>query len=380
MDSMGSLFIAVHGNHRIREVTYGWTKIVIRKSEELTGLGSDDGVCIINLNEIDMYLDGVALSKASMNVSASSTFSGTAWSTCTNNEYTSTEYCHSGASDSAAVYKITTDESYSRVNVTNRKDCAGCKPRIDCFLMEAWIDGQLAETFSFQDQGSGLDSYAFDLGLLPTCSSSSTAPVGVDVGSNVSAYSLRQNYSLVGSQIAMDGSRRIGFSFQDTSTEMLHRSVYYFVSLPLITSTLGGVDPSSTKIVQIKMYSNSNNAYACQNYTKTCSNLIYSKGSYGDVDVGMTVADAKFQSNASVFVRLCYDCVDSHKTIYYKRLTDVPSGFSVYNNIKSLWSSSNSNALNVDFKLYGSYSDLLKDENAWQYCNYDVNVGMLSMT
>ena len=34
------------------------------------------------------------------------------------------------------------------------------------------------------------------------------------------------------------------------------------------------------------------------------------------------------------------------------------------------WTSAN-NVLNVDFKLYGSYSDLLNGRNAWAYCNYD---------
>jgi hypothetical protein len=47
----------------------------------------------------------------------------------------------------------------------------------------------------------------------------------------------------------------------------------------------------------------------------------------------------------------------------------------MYENIINTWSSNN-NTLNTDFKLYSSYDDLLKDRNAWTYCNYnDLGIG-----
>ena len=62
-------------------------------------------------------------------------------------------------------------------------------------------------------------------------------------------------------------------------------------------------------------------------------------------------------------------CVDSHKNIYYKRLTDA-SSWDAWSNFMHVWRSSN-NKLDTDFKLYGSEADLASDTNAWTYCNYD---------
>ena len=70
-----------------------------------------------------------------------------------------------------------------------------------------------------------------------------------------------------------------------------------------------------------------------------------------------------------IFYRLCSDCISTHQIIYYKRISPIPVEFSIYEQM-NMWSSNN-NILNTDFKLYGSYSDLIRNVNAWSFCNYD---------
>ena len=99
-------------------------------------------------------------------------------------------------------------------------------------------------------------------------------------------------------------------------------------------------------------------------------NLVWSKGSYGDYSVSEEEFNSLFQgSNSHVIRRLCEQCDDSHKEIYYKRLTD-PQNFTPYYYMIDTWASTE-NILNVDFELYSSVEDLLSGANKWQYCNYD---------
>jgi hypothetical protein len=82
--------------------------------------------------------------------------------------------------------------------------------------------------------------------------------------------------------------------------------------------------------------------------------------------MGQAFTDSRFQQSG-VFRRLSNSLFPQ---IYYKRLTPIPSGWSAYSNMLYTWASA-SNLLGVDFKLYESYSDLLTDTSAWQFCNYD---------
>lgn len=101
--------------------------------------------------------------------------------------------------------------------------------------------------------------------------------------------------------------------------------------------------------------------------------VVYSKGSFGNVDIGETITNTLFR-NSNVFKRECVNCVGSHKEIYYKRITPIPSTFSIYNQFNN-WTSTN-NILNKDFKLYSSWNDLINDTNSWNACNYDdPNIG-----
>ena len=88
------------------------------------------------------------------------------------------------------------------------------------------------------------------------------------------------------------------------------------------------------------------------------STTVYSKGTYGSADLGQQTTDEMFVGIGSVWKRECAECVDSHKLIYYKRLTPVSNSFSVYENMIETWSSED-NIMNLDFELYSSYADLV---------------------
>lgn len=100
-------------------------------------------------------------------------------------------------------------------------------------------------------------------------------------------------------------------------------------------------------------------------------------------DISPARLTAHMNANPDAIIhRHCAECSrDSHKDIYYKRVTPVPdqdafdadSGYAVdfVDLFVNNWSSTPSNALNSDFKLYSSLEDAIADKNAWTYCNYD---------
>jgi hypothetical protein len=92
---------------------------------------------------------------------------------------------------------------------------------------------------------------------------------------------------------------------------------------------------------------------------------VFSRGSYGINDIGETATNNLFAATG-VFRRMG----GPQGQIYYKRLTPIPSGWSVYSNMVNVWASAN-NVLGTDFNLYSSYEDLLANNNAWKFCNYD---------
>jgi hypothetical protein len=77
--------------------------------------------------------------------------------------------------------------------------------------------------------------------------------------------------------------------------------------------------------------------------------------------------------DVKIIRRVCNDCPDSHKEIYYKRLTD-DSNIDYFNLLAYSWVSTN-NVLNKDFKLYSTFEDAKLDKNPWKVCNYAPNPG-----
>jgi hypothetical protein len=103
------------------------------------------------------------------------------------------------------------------------------------------------------------------------------------------------------------------------------------------------------------------------------------------------VADAEFRAliNAGctnfdgsardcIIRRFCDSCsLESHRDIYYKRITPIPEFGSGEGQVYFLdlfmnnWFSEPSNVLNTDFELYSTYEDALAGTNKWQFCNYN---------
>mmetsp|Transcript_7566 Transcript_7566/g.11135 ORF Transcript_7566/g.11135 Transcript_7566/m.11135 type:complete len:511 (+) Transcript_7566:55-1587(+) len=80
-------------------------------------------------------------------------------------------------------------------------------------------------------------------------------------------------------------------------------------------------------------------------------------------------------STNKIVRRVCRSCWESHREIYYKRITPVPSTLDLYDTFLNNWFSTD-NVLNEDFELYSTYEDALSGDNKWTYCNYDdENVG-----
>eukprot|EP01084_Bolivina_argentea_P310783 537830_1 len=98
------------------------------------------------------------------------------------------------------------------------------------------------------------------------------------------------------------------------------------------------------------------------------------KDPQGDVDIGSTIFNNMFWSSAShIIYRYCPTCQDTHKHIYYKRLTDLDT-FDLYSNIY-IWTDSN-NILHDDFDLYSTANDVLDDINRWNACDYNDDRGV----
>ncbi|KAK3278379.1 hypothetical protein CYMTET_13676, partial [Cymbomonas tetramitiformis] len=96
-------------------------------------------------------------------------------------------------------------------------------------------------------------------------------------------------------------------------------------------------------------------------------------GEYGDIDVGQSSFDASFARSPNLILRrLCSSCYATHQEVYYRRLTPMPTGFSLYSTVYHSWRSAD-NVLGRDFALYSTYVDARAATNAWTYCNYDAS-------
>lgn len=110
-------------------------------------------------------------------------------------------------------------------------------------------------------------------------------------------------------------------------------------------------------------------------------------------DIDRVAADAEFRSliNAGctdadenerpcLIRRFCDSCAESHRDIYYKRLTDLASAGShdFLDLFLNNWFNGVdiANTFNVDFELYSSYADAMAGTNRWTFCNFnDPSVG-----
>jgi len=98
------------------------------------------------------------------------------------------------------------------------------------------------------------------------------------------------------------------------------------------------------------------------------------KGIFGKtIDIGEEAFNEKF-AGSKIIKRECPTCVDSHKLIFYRRISPI-GNFNAYANMKS-WTSVNNNMYLQDFALYSTLDDAINDENRWTFCNYnDAGIG-----
>merc|ERR1712176_1306423 len=64
--------------------------------------------------------------------------------------------------------------------------------------------------------------------------------------------------------------------------------------------------------------------------------------------------------------RICQGCVPSHKSIFYRRLTSVPTDKNLISNLLYSSRQDPGNIWNVDFTLHSTYDDAVSGDNAWK--------------
>lgn len=126
-------------------------------------------------------------------------------------------------------------------------------------------------------------------------------------------------------------------------------------------------------------------AFPCMVHAVTWTTFAERKNNVFSSDISPARLTAHMNANSDAIIhRHCADCnSESHRDIFYKRVTPVPdqatfdsdSGFAVdfVDLFVKNWASTPSNRLNEDFKLYSSYEDAVADVDAWTFCNYDGN-------
>jgi len=79
------------------------------------------------------------------------------------------------------------------------------------------------------------------------------------------------------------------------------------------------------------------------------------------------------ESPNSIIWRKCLWCSDSHKEIYYKRITELPPAeeLDFLDLLMNNWYDAPGNKLGVDFKLFSAYNDALEGTGNWTFCNYN---------
>jgi len=96
--------------------------------------------------------------------------------------------------------------------------------------------------------------------------------------------------------------------------------------------------------------------------------------------VTMEEFNALFEKSPNQIIRRrCFECVFTHRDIYYRRFDPngvVPADLDILHILKNYWYDIPGNQFHIDFELYSTYEDALNNENAWQFCNFNhANVG-----
>ena len=104
-------------------------------------------------------------------------------------------------------------------------------------------------------------------------------------------------------------------------------------------------------------------------YLDTCDTgfvHFFKRGTYGHQDTSNVGQFHSAVGVGTLLRRECKHCTpESHKLVYYKRLTALPSGYSLYDSLTKTFDTAH-NVANNDFELYSSYTDARNAENKWQ--------------
>ena len=107
---------------------------------------------------------------------------------------------------------------------------------------------------------------------------------------------------------------------------------------------------------------------------------VYGKGPFTEQeskpalwDIGSPYVKQDGSSSSPIFyiMRKCVDCILSHKTIIYKRLTPLPEDLNVEALFLYYWTDTPGNTRGVDFDLFSSMEDALAGTEPWQFCNFN---------
>lgn len=77
------------------------------------------------------------------------------------------------------------------------------------------------------------------------------------------------------------------------------------------------------------------------------------------------------ERTSKIVRRVCPNCKETHRDVYYVRLTPIPETMDFLNLFKSVWSNEG-NIMGTDFDIYSTYEDALAKDTtkAWKACNY----------
>jgi len=92
------------------------------------------------------------------------------------------------------------------------------------------------------------------------------------------------------------------------------------------------------------------------------------------IDFQEEIANKGTDGVGTIIRRICTSCRRSHRDIYYKRLTPIPSNMDLMEILLNAWVQDN-NVMGVDFELYSTMSYLNDGVNKWKFCNYNSKFG-----
>lgn len=93
--------------------------------------------------------------------------------------------------------------------------------------------------------------------------------------------------------------------------------------------------------------------------------ILHAEGTYGHVNLTREEFNLGFrQATGAIVRRLCADCIETHREMYYKRKAS-PQTWDAYEGLLVTFKGEN---LHVQFDIYSSLEDALNDKNPWQDC------------